>query len=234
MLIQNVQFQNTPVAVIDTVKDAVLIPGSAQLVTVDSWGFGRVVLGNSGASQFTNGAAISSANRSSELTQGPKNYFFSRSSPTYEDTPTSHFINIKSMGAHGDGQTDDTAIINQVLEYAANSSSVVFFPYGDYVVSNTINVPASSRIVGQAWSQIRATGANFANENSPIPVIRVGRKGDIGIVEISDMLFTTSAGSIGAKVVEWNIQESIQGSAAMWRTFFFLRFLLNHMVLTAS
>jgi hypothetical protein len=36
----------------------------------------------------------------------------------------------------GDGSTDDTVILNSVLSYAANLSSVVYFPFGVYKVDN--------------------------------------------------------------------------------------------------
>lgn len=41
---------------------------------------------------------------------------------------------------------------------------------------------------------------------------RVGKKGDVGSVEISDMLFTVKGATAGAILMEWNIHESTQGS----------------------
>lgn len=41
---------------------------------------------------------------------------------------------------------------------------------------------------------------------------RVGNEGDVGTVEISDMLFTVSGPTAGAILMEWNIHESTQGS----------------------
>jgi glucan 1,3-beta-glucosidase len=45
------------------------------------------------------------------------------------------------------------------------------------------------------------------------PVFSVGSSGP---VEITDMIFSTIGPAAGAIVVEWNVHESTQGSAAMW------------------
>jgi hypothetical protein len=45
---------------------------------------------------------------------------------------------------------------------------------------------------------------------------KVGNPGDIGAVEISDLVITTTGGSAGAIGIEWNIKQSAQGSAGMW------------------
>ncbi|KAG8427490.1 hypothetical protein J3459_006668 [Metarhizium acridum] len=217
MLVQNCRFQRTKTVLRDVAKNVNLLPGGSDEV-VESWGFGKMVQGDAGLSEFQNGNNIPAANRTAGLTVSPFGNIFSRSAPTYQDVPGSNFINIKAMGAKGDRKSDDTAIINQILEYAANTSSVVFFPYGEYLVSDTVNIPVGSRIVGQVWPQIIGAGKAFQDERLPRPVVRVGQPGDAGIIEISDMLFTTYAGSAGAVVVEWNVQQSTQGSACMWNS----------------
>jgi len=104
------------------------------------------------------------------------------------------FINIKSVSGFpvlGDGVTDDTANINSILSTYANCK-IIFFPQGTYLVTNSIFVPAGSRIVGEAWSAISAVGGNFYNPTSPVPMVRVGNAGDVGVAQISDMLFTVA------------------------------------------
>lgn len=93
-------------------------------------------------------------------------------------------------------------------------------------------------MIGEAWSTIMATGTAFANASSPQVAIQVGAPGSTGIVEISDMIFTTRgpgkpkyahvSGSSkltctiapGAIVVEWNVHDPSgkQGVAAVWDT----------------
>lgn len=58
---------------------------------------------------------------------------------------------------------------------------------------------------------------------NPRPLVRVGKRGDVGSVEIQDLLFTSKRPSPGAVFVEWNIKASSPGAAAMWgRPFGFL------------
>ena len=68
---------------------------------------------------------------------------------------------------------------------------VIFFDAGTYVVRKTVTIPAGSRIVGEAWSVIAGEGPAFQDMRNPRVVVRVGSKGSQGVVEISDMLFTT-------------------------------------------
>jgi len=45
---------------------------------------------------------------------------------------------------------------------------------------------------------------------------RVGKSGDSGIVEISDMLFSVKGPTRGAIMMEWNVHESTQGSGNLF------------------
>lgn len=48
------------------------------------------------------------------------------------------YVSVRDFGATGDGTTDDTANILAALESAAASNRTLFFPIGDYIVSDTI------------------------------------------------------------------------------------------------
>lgn len=91
-----------------------------------------------------------------------------------------------------------------------------YFPYGVYFIKDTLHIPVGSRIIGQAWSQIMASGPNFQDELNPRAVAQVGREGDVGTIEIQDLMFTVSGPTAGAVLVEWNVHESYQGSVGMW------------------
>ena len=45
---------------------------------------------------------------------------------------------------------------------------------------------------------------------------RVGNPGEVGTVEITDLMFETKGPAPGAIIVEWNIQQSYPGGAGMW------------------
>ena len=119
-------------------------------------------------------------------------------------------------GARGNGRNDDTAAINQALKDATAVNAIVYFPHGMYIVTDTIFVPNGARIVGEIWPQIMASGPKFSDINNPHVMFQVGKEGDVGVVEIQDMLFTTRGNTAGAILVQWNIKQSSPGSAAMW------------------
>jgi glucan 1,3-beta-glucosidase len=52
----------------------------------------------------------------------------------------------------------------------------------------------------------------------PQVLVQVGEPGDKGKVEIQDMMLTTKGPTPGAILMEWNMAESSQASAAMWGT----------------
>lgn len=142
---------------------------------------------------------------------------FERSKPMYENTPVSAFVSVKSAGAKGDGQTDDTQAIQKVLN-SANENQIVYFDHGAYVITTTLKVPKNVKIVGEIWPMLMASGKNFQDQNNPIPLLQVGQKGDVGSVEITDMLLVTKGPAPGAIMIEWNLAESHQGAAGMWDT----------------
>ncbi|CAG8018440.1 unnamed protein product [Penicillium nalgiovense] len=217
LLLKNVGFFNVKTAITDDVKNQVLLAGGDEVLK-DAWGFGRVIDAQ-GTGSFVSGADITTGSMNKKLlgTQAyVKSNLFTRRRPQYEDVKASDIINVRTFGAKGDGSTDDTVILNSVLSYAANLSSVVYFPFGVYMIQDTLKVPVGSRIIGQAWSQIMATGKKFEDIDNPHVAVQVGVEGDVGIVEIQDMLFTVSGPTAGAILVEWNVAESVQGSAAMW------------------
>lgn len=91
----------------------------------------------------------------------------------------------------GDGVTDDTANLNAIISQNAGCK-ILFFPAGTYIVTGTLFFPAGSRVVGEAWSAISASGSAFFNPSAPVVMVKVGNAGDRGVAQFSDMLFTVS------------------------------------------
>lgn len=50
--------------------------------------------------------------------------------------------------------TDDSAALNAILSENAARGQISYFPYGVYIVKNTLHIPPGSRIVGEAWAVI--------------------------------------------------------------------------------
>lgn len=144
---------------------------------------------------------------------------FERSKPQYIDVPASSFVSILSFGAVGDGLTDDTAAIQTAMD-KVTQDQILFFDHGAYLISKTINVPSNIRMTGEVWPLIMLTGSFFQDQSNPQPGFAIGKPGDVGNVEISDLIFETKGPAPGAIMMQWNVQEASQGSVGMWDTHF--------------
>ncbi|KAF7595626.1 hypothetical protein BBP40_005374 [Aspergillus hancockii] len=144
---------------------------------------------------------------------------YERSKPLYDSYAASSFVSVKSAGAKGDGTTDDTAAIQKVLD-SATQDQIVYFDHGAYIITDTIKVPKNIKITGEVWPLLMAHGAKFADENNPIPMLQVGQVGDTGSVEITDLALQTKGPAPGAILMQWNVADVSQGSAAMWDVHF--------------
>lgn len=69
-------------------------------------------------------------------------------------------VNVKSFGATGDGETDDTTIIQDAIDYCkANNIGTLYFPDGEYVISDKLNIDFSNfEIKGIGNSILKYTG----------------------------------------------------------------------------
>jgi hypothetical protein len=151
----------------------------------------------------------------SSLLDGKK--LFVKSRPQYDKYDSqSGFLSAHTEGIKNDGTGDQTDAINKFLLKALSTGKVAFFPAGIYQVQDTVFIPTGSRIVGSSWSQIMGTGPKFGDLNSPKVMVRVGNDGDVGSIEISEMLWTVKGPTQGAILMEWNVHETTKGSAAMW------------------
>jgi glucan 1,3-beta-glucosidase len=149
-----------------------------------------------------NGQTITTPRISGLLDSNGK--YFTMAPPTYQQYSVNQFVNVKDVSGvpvYGDGVTDDTANINAILTKFAGCR-IIYFPAGTYIVTNTIFVPAGSIIVGDAYaSAISAVGSQFWNPNSPVTMVKVGNAGDVGVAQISDMIFTVADVLQGCKLV---------------------------------
>ncbi|KAK7023972.1 pectate lyase superfamily protein-domain-containing protein [Favolaschia claudopus] len=210
IVLNNVRLNNVPTAVGVAGGATVLAGGST---TIASWGQGNVFRGSSGTRTFTQGN-IPAPNKPSSLLDS-SGRIFGKTHPQYGAYSVSQFVSVRDQGAKGDGRTDDTAALKAIFAAYAGCK-IIFFDAGTYVVTSTIQIPAGTQIVGEAWSVIAGRGSAFQNANSPQVVVQVGAPGSTGLVEINDIIFSTIGPTAGAIVVEWNVKQSSQGSAGMW------------------
>jgi glucan 1,3-beta-glucosidase len=131
---------------------------------------------------------------------------YSKSKPQYENLSASDFISARNSGATGNGNADDTAAVQNAINQAVSQNKVLFFEHGVY-----LEFPPGLRAVGESFSAIMGSGSNFADQNNPRPVVRIGKAGQSGSIEWSDMLVQTQGGTAGAILIEYNLQ-SARGS----------------------
>ncbi|KAJ7079288.1 pectin lyase fold/virulence factor [Mycena belliarum] len=211
VILDNVAFSGITTANVQD-KSGTLVAANAGGTA--QWFQGNVYLGTS--KRYLRGSYTPSGSRPNALIDSSGN-FFTKSRPQYQDYQDIQFLSIMAigLGAAGDGVTDDTVAINTFLQ-KYSGCAILLFEAGTYLVTDTIFVPAGTKMIGGMFSVIMGTGANFADQKNPRPVIRVGNPGDEGAVEISDMVITTTGGSAGAIGIEWNVNEDSQGAAGMW------------------
>jgi len=63
---------------------------------------------------------------------------------------------------------------------------------------------------------ISKTGSTDLIYSNPKVLLKVGNAGDVGIVELQDLIFTTRGPTAGAVLIQWNIAGSSPGAAGVW------------------
>ena len=73
-----------------------------------------------------------------------------------DQSPVSDYFNVRSFGAAGDGQTDDTAAFQKALDAAEKAGGgVVYAPRGNYFFAGNLNVPNAVTLAG-IWQSVPA------------------------------------------------------------------------------
>lgn len=228
LIIENISLNNVPVAV-QEVGGATLLAGGTQ--TIAAWGQGNQYTPN-GPERFQ--GPISPNTRPASLLSGSK--YYTRSKPQYETLPISQFSSVRSAGATGkllfliterdffprlmtmklgNGVTDDTTALQNVINKATAAGQIVYFDAGIYLITKTLTIPPGAKIVGEEYPLILSSGSFFNNMNSPQPVVQVGTPGQTGQVEWSDMIVSTQGTQAGAILIQWNLATSGTPSG-MW------------------
>lgn len=91
--------------------------------------------------------------------------------------PESTWVNLKSLGAKGDGKTDDTMVIQQAIA----SHRVLYIPSGHYIISNTIELRPDTVLIGLHPSttqfDILDSTPAFQGVGPPKPLLQAPRGG---------------------------------------------------------
>jgi glucan 1,3-beta-glucosidase len=209
LIVENVALSNVPIAIQS--NGNTVLAGTTGTTTIAGWGEGHEYT-PTGPRSFE--GPITPNSRPGSLVSGGKYYV--RSKPQYNTLAASSFSSVRSAGATGNGVTDDTTALQNVINSATAAGKVVFFDAGTYKVTSTLLIPAGAKLVGEAYSVIMSSGSFFNNMASPQPVVRVGTSGSTGQVEWSDMIVSTQGAQAGAVLIEWNLATSGGTPSGMW------------------
>ncbi|KAJ5549500.1 Pectin lyase fold/virulence factor [Penicillium frequentans] len=193
LILENIALTDVPVAVEG--PSGTVLAGSSGSTTISAWGQGHKYSPN-GPTSFQ--GTFTAPTRPSALLASGSSRYYTKTKPQYSASPTSSFVSIRSAGAAGDGTTDDTTAIQSALTSAASSGSIIFFDQGTY----------------KAYPVIMASGSVFSDISTPIPVIQVGKSGESGSIEWSDMIVSTQGSAPGAVLIEWNL--AAESGSGMW------------------
>ncbi|KAI1874191.1 uncharacterized protein JN550_002770 [Neoarthrinium moseri] len=209
--LDNIRFTNGGAVVKDTAGATLLAAGD-----VESWILGP----NYGAGyRLFDEGKNDAYERPKELLGGtwgslPQNEYLEKPRPSYTGYSAGDFVHLKDY-ATGDGVTDDTAGVQRAFNDNAGGK-IIFADAGTYILTDTVTIPPGVKIVGETWTQFAASGSKFSDMKNPRVMLKVGNEGDVGDVEIQDLMFTTKGATAGAILVEWNILAASPGSAGMW------------------
>ncbi|KAK3682883.1 pectate lyase superfamily protein-domain-containing protein [Podospora appendiculata] len=202
VVIDNVKMSNVQNAVADTSGKTLLDQKSG---VVAHWALGPVY---NPKREFSMGKPIPGFTREPELLDHSGGFdvyssapYFEMAKPQYGGLTAGDFVHVKDFGA---------TALNSAL------GKILFVNAGTYILKRTVTIPSGSKIVGETWSQLAASGSFFADVKNPRAMLRVGDPGTRGNVEMQDLLFTTKGPTPGAILVEWNIMADGLGTAALW------------------
>ncbi|KAH8805219.1 glycoside hydrolase family 55 protein [Xylogone sp. PMI_703] len=198
LILENLQFTTVDVVVQDV--QGVALRGTRHQTTLQAWGQGHAYALH-GPKRYQ--GLIAPNIRPHSLTDGSK--YYQRSKPQYASTPLSQFLSVRDAGAKGDGIHDDTAVLQHIVLKAAEEGKIIFFDAGTYKITRTLYIPPKSRLIGESYPVILVAGSYFSDMNRPQIAIQIGKPGEIGAIEWSDMVVSTQGPAAGAILIEWNL-----------------------------
>ncbi len=164
--LRNIECQNVPV-VARYLKSNQKTNGPSAVYNIEKYTYGLQIAGLDSIPEFstTFNAGILKKLPSPELSDIPRL------------PPMDSWVNIGGLGARGDGETDNTKIIQDAIE----KFRVIYFPQGLYRISETLKLKANTVLIGLhpiATQLILAESTeSFSGFGSPKPMIEVPQGG---------------------------------------------------------
>ena len=140
--------------------------------------------------------------------------------PTLPDVKD--WVNIRDLGAKGDGQTDDT----QAFRDAIRKYETIYVPQGEYILSETLTLGANTKLIGlnpiATQLKLNESAPAFSGFGSPVPLLETSAGGRNIVNGIG---LNTGAYNYRAVACKWmagkdsymNDVKFIGGHGTMWR-----------------
>lgn len=120
-------------------------------------------------------------------------------------------VNVKWFGAVGDGITDDSVILQKVVDKFYS----VFIPVGAYFVSNTIVIPTQRTIIGELPAKQLASPVSIVSSlgtlGENVPIFWLGGGSSTQSIMIKNIRFSGDNTSINWSDLSTSIDEGIVG-----------------------
>lgn len=145
LAIENSVFNNVPAIVKGA--SGVFLAGNTGTFYQGAWVQGNRYIPNGPTHVQT---SVSSFARPAGLVTGSLSNYYTRSKLQYENVVSADFSSVRTGGAKGDGVTDDTVAIQNVINSATAAGKIVYFDEGIYKITATLNIGPGARIVGEA------------------------------------------------------------------------------------
>lgn len=116
LVLNNIKLTNVPVAV-GVLNGPVVLKGTSSsrpMGVIESWVQGNTYEGSDSQGIFVQGEIPSPKKPVSLLTRDGK--IVGRAHPQYENIDVQEFVSVRDFGAAGDGKTDDTAVLQRVID----------------------------------------------------------------------------------------------------------------------
>lgn len=212
VILENLDAENVPI-IVKNAGNADDLTGPSGKRTIRGLGQGNKFTGST-VGKIT--GSITPINRPGGLRASGSDDWYARSKPGYNSLPTSSFVSARSLGAKGDGKSDDTTALQAAISISVKDSKVLFLDQGSYKITKTLYIPANTKIVGEALPNVFATGKYFADIKNPQPLLQVGKPGESGSVEFSDLILGTQGSAPGAVLIEHNLASSVGSVGGYW------------------
>lgn len=208
--LENVELENVQTTIAGV--NGTILAGSSGTSKIAAWADGHRYLPDG---PIEAQGAIDATKRPVNLLDVQGKYY-EKSKPQYSKVSLDQFLSARDLGAKGDGITDDADALNAAILQAKAEGKILYVDAGFYKVTRTIYIPPGSKIVGEALaSVILSSGAFFNDIDNPQPVVLVGKQGEQGSLEWSDMFISTQGTQAGAVLIEYNLY-SVGQPAGLW------------------